>query len=101
MIDIEKIKPMPNDVLLLLKPKSQVEGARLIQFKEDSDSETQYFKVLAIGEGVKHVTTGDYVCMSWKRITVPRVGLYQGRQREYGITAEKEIDAVIENHDFV
>lgn len=95
-MDYKKVKPLRDDVLLRLKPAREVQ-ASLIYFKEDtSNSPLQSFYVEAVGPDVKHVKVGDVVICSWKRVTVPFDLHMDGKSQKFGITSEKEIDAVVE-----
>lgn len=92
---VMKMTPLRNDVVLKLKPVHQASNS-LIYFKEQIDhTSMQYFTVLRVGPDVKHVSVGDTVVCSWKRITPPFDALHDGNQCKVGITSETEIDCVV------
>lgn len=94
--EYKKLKPLRNDVLLSLKPAHKATES-LIYFKEQLDhSSMQYFYVEAIGPEVKHVSVGDVVVCSWKRITPPFEAEREGRIAQFGITSETEIDCIVD-----
>jgi len=95
-IDHKTVKPLRDDVLLQHKPMHQAVES-VIYYKEDIDkSPLQTFIVTAVGGDVKLVKEGDLVVCSWKRITTPFDLEVNGVQKKFGITSEKEIDAILE-----
>ena len=95
-MDYKKIKPLRDDVLLRLKPSHESSNS-VIFYKEQLDnSSLQTFYVEAVGPDVKHVSVGDVVVCSWKRITPPFDAYVADKLSKFGITSEKEIDAVLE-----
>lgn len=96
MLDSSKVKPLRDDVLIRHIPTHSASG-NTIFFKEDVDaSEFQFFEVVAVGPDTKLVTVGDTVVVSWKRVTEPMRMVHNGKTQQFGITAEKEIDCVVE-----
>lgn len=85
------------DVLLTLKPKTEVEGSRFILKETIDESNLQFFTVLAKSSKVTMVNVGDTVIADWKRITPPFEAIIDGTKMNVGITAEEEILAVLED----
>lgn len=93
---IENIKPInPNEVLVVLKPRHSVEGARSIFLQEDVQESSQYYEILKCGSAVTQVSVGDVIFMSWKKVTPPIKGTLGGQQKEFGFASVFEIDAII------
>lgn len=94
--DFTNCRLLHNDILLEMKPKQDVQRG-LIHVKESiEESCMQYFTVLEVSPTVTLVKKGDVILMSWKRITNPFQGIYQGREVKLGITAEIEVDCIVE-----
>lgn len=95
-LNVETMKPLRDDVILKLKPIQKAVSS-LIYFAEQLDhTSMQYFTVLQIGPDVKVVKVGDTVVCSWKRITTPFDANVDGVPSKIGITAEKEIDCIVD-----
>lgn len=95
-IDVTKIIPLRDDVVLRLKPIQKATNS-VIYFTEELDHTTlQYFTVLRTGPDVKHLKTGDVVVASWKRITEPFEVEIDGVRCKVGITSEVEVDCIVE-----
>lgn len=94
-MDPKSFKPMNADMLLRLKPQHQAHKSVIFYNEDTSNNEIQHFEVIAVGPDVKHVAVGDHVIASWKRITPPFA--LEGTKKEYGITSEKEILAIIDD----
>lgn len=90
----KEFTPLRDDVLLKLTPQHQATES-LLWFKEDiNNSDVQFFTIMTAGPEVKHVKVGDLIVASWKRITTPFA--LDSTKKEYGVTSEKEIMAVID-----
>jgi co-chaperonin GroES (HSP10) len=85
---------MNADVLLKLKPHHEASGSTIFYKEDISQNDMQNFTVIAVGPDVKYVKVGNTVLASWKRITPPFA--LESSKKEYGVTAEKEIMAIIE-----
>lgn len=95
-IDALKVKPLRDDVLLRHVPTHNAMSST-IYYKENVDaSALQFFEVVAVGPEVKLLAVGDRVVLSWKRVTEPMRFDYDGRVQQFGITSEKEVDAIVE-----
>lgn len=95
-MNVDKFKPLNSDILLSHKPAAKTAGS-VIEYKDNpEDNEIQSFYALKVGPDAKFVKEGDVVLASWKRITPPfELGGYSDTKK-YGITAEKEILAIID-----
>jgi len=97
MLDASKLKPINDDVLIRHIPTHTATNSTIF-FKEDiNQSELQAFEVVAVGPHTKFLSVGDRVVVSWKRVTEPMRLTYNGKSQQFGITSEKEVDAVIED----
>ena len=96
-LDVLKMIPLRDDVVLKLKP-IQNAAHSVIYFNEQLDTTTmQYFTVLRVGPEVKFLKVGDTVVVSWKRITEPFNAELDGVPCKIGITAETEVDCIVED----
>ena len=95
-MDYTKIKPLRDDVLLRLKPARETASSVIFYEEQIEHSALQNFYVVAVGEDVKHLSVGDIVVCSWKRITPPFEAYADGKLCKFGITSEKEIDCIVE-----
>lgn len=96
-LDVMKMIPLRNDVVLKLKPIQKATNS-VIYFNEQLDTTTmQYFTVLRTGPDVKFLKVGDTVVVSWKRITEPFNAEIDGTPCKIGITAETEVDCIVED----
>lgn len=99
MIDIKTLKPLKNDVVIVMRPKREVTSQLIFTKESIDDSDMQFFDVVRAADQCKHVKAGDVIVMSWKRITVPQEGLIDGVTKQFGITSEDEIDGIVEGLD--
>jgi len=94
---IDGIKMLNKDVVITLKPKTEVANS-LIYVKESIDeSDIQFFIVLAKSDNVTMFEVGDTVVCSWKRITPPFDAMFKGEKIKVGITSEDEVLGVVED----
>lgn len=95
-VDIRKIRPLNDDVVLCLKKEQDVQKS-VIYYEEDVNSKTlQYFEVISVAPDVLFAKPGDIVVCSYLKITEPLTGVLDGRTRQFGITSEKEILGIVE-----
>jgi len=92
-----KLKPLRDDILVYSRPERDVEKS-VIYYKDDtSNKKTQFFIIHAVGPDVVDVRVGDTVVIPWSRITPPQnMTLEDGIERQYGVTSEKEVLAIID-----
>lgn len=96
-LNIRSIRPLKDDVVLVRVPKNEVEGSSGIIFADmQEQNDLQYFEVIAKSDKVETVDVGDLVVVSWKRITDPSTGVLDGKTRQFGVTSQSELLAVIE-----
>lgn len=98
MIKANKMKMLNKDVLVKLKPKTEVANS-VIYVKEDptENGGLQFFTVLAKSDEVTMFDVGDTVICDWKRITSPFKADVDGKVENVGITSEDEILGVLED----
>jgi len=96
-LDIRSIRPLNDDVVLVRVPKNEIEGSGGLIFADmQEENDIQYFEVISKTDTVSTVEVGDIVVVSWKRITEPQTGVLDGKTRQFGITSQSELLAVIE-----
>ena len=96
-IEVSKLKPMNNDVILRHIPRVE---SSIIHIEENpSEQDVQRFVVEAVSNSVTSVVVGETVCLSWTRVTSPIDALKDGKKIKIGITDEKEILYVIDGYD--
>ena len=103
MQNLEDLKPVRNDVVLVRVPLNHVaygKGSFKAEFLGNSDTNidndpTQMFRVVSTGPRCKEVAVDNIVVCKWTRITPPENAMLNGEKTEFGITSEDEILAVI------
>lgn len=95
LVDINKIKPLNDDVVIVHVPERNVKKSVIIYEEESEENTAQYFRVVRAADDVKYLTVGDIVVCSWLRVTEPTLGSLDGKDVRFGITSEKEILAIV------
>lgn len=95
--NIDGIKLLNKDILVKLKPKTEVENSPIYVKESIDESELQFFTVLAKSDQVTMFNVGDTVIISWKRITSPFKAEYKGEVSNVGISSEDEVLGVVED----
>lgn len=93
-MNVEQFKPLNKDLLIeRVDPSQFLSSSSLILDFKDTDMELNYFRVVKVADKVTDVKEGDYVLVSWERVTPP----FQLDSGRYGITSIDEVVGVIDD----
>ena len=94
MINVNTLRPMHDDVLMMHEP---MEEKQTIVIKDDIDNNTSLqFRVLKVSPTVEHIKVGDLVIAAWRKCVPPFEIVVDDEIKSVTITDEKEILGIIE-----